>query len=86
VRAVVVPAYGGPEMLCVQDVPEPQPGPGEVSVTVRFAGVNYTDVRNRQGDGLGKPPFIPGVEVARPTRTGCSRTGPPRASSSWRSP
>jgi NADPH2:quinone reductase len=68
VRAVVVSAFGGPEMLRVADVPEPQPGPGEVSVTVRFAGVNYTDVRNRQGDGLGRPPFIPGVEVAGTVR------------------
>lgn len=67
-RAVVVPAFGGPDVLSVQDVPEPQPGPGEVSVAVRFAGVNYTDVRNRQGDGLGVPPFIPGVEVAGTVR------------------
>lgn len=63
-RAVVVPAFGGPEVMSVQDVPEPRPGPGEVSVAVRFAGVNYTDVRNRIGDGLGVPPFIPGVEVS----------------------
>ena len=63
-RAVVVPAYGGPEVLSLQDVPEPVPGPGEVSVSVRFAGVNYTDIRNRRGDGLGAPPFIPGVEVS----------------------
>jgi NADPH2:quinone reductase len=68
VRAVVVSAFGGPEMLRVTEVPEPQPAPGEVSVTVRFAGVNYTDVRNRQGDGLGQPPFIPGVEVAGTVR------------------
>jgi NADPH2:quinone reductase len=68
VRAVVVSAFGGPEMLHVTDVPEPEPGPAEVSVTVRFAGVNYTDVRNRQGDGLGQPPFIPGVEVAGTVR------------------
>jgi NADPH2:quinone reductase len=67
-RAVVVSAFGGPEMLRMADVPEPQPGPGEVSVAVRFAGVNYTDVRNRQGDGLGQPPFIPGVEVAGTVR------------------
>ena len=67
-RAVVVPAYGGPDVLSVQDVPEPQPGPGEVSVAVRFAGVNYTDVRNRKGDGLGVTPFIPGVEVAGTVR------------------
>ena len=52
-RAVVVPEYGGPEVLTLADLPEPEPGPGEVTVTVRFAGVNYTDVRNRIGDGLG---------------------------------
>jgi NADPH2:quinone reductase len=68
VRAVVVPAFGGPDVLSVQDVPEPEPGPGQVSVAVRFAGVNYTDVRNRNGDGLGVPPFIPGVEVAGTVR------------------
>ena len=71
-RAVVVPEFGGPEVLSVQEVPEPEPGPGEVSVAVRFAGVNYTDVRNRRGDGLGWPPFIPGVEVAGVVR----RVGP----------
>ena len=67
-RAVVVPAYGGPEVMSVQDVREPVPGPGEVSVSVRFAGVNYTDVRNRRGHGLGVPPFIPGVEVSGTVR------------------
>jgi NADPH:quinone reductase len=50
--------------MSVRDVPEPVPGPGEVSVAVRFSGVNYTDVRNRRGHGLGTPPFIPGVEVS----------------------
>jgi len=68
VRAVVVSAFGGPEMLGMADVPEPEPGPGEVSVAPRFAGVNYTDVRNRRGEGLGLPPFIPGVEVAGTVR------------------
>lgn len=67
-RAVVVPSYGGPDVLTVREVPEPRPGPGEVSVTVRFAGVNYTDIRNRMGDGLGVPPFTPGVEVSGTVR------------------
>jgi NADPH:quinone reductase len=67
-RAVVVPEYGGPEVLTLQDLPEPEPGPGEVSITVAFAGVNFTDVRNRVGDGLGEVPFIPGVEVAGTVR------------------
>jgi NADPH2:quinone reductase len=63
-RAVVVPEYGGPEVLTLAELPEPEPGPGEVTITVRFAGVNFTDVRNRIGDGLGVVPFVPGVEVA----------------------
>ena len=67
-RAVVVPEYGGPEVLTLTDLPEPEPGPGEVTITVRFAGVNFTDVRNRIGDGLGVVPFVPGVEVAGTVR------------------
>ena len=66
-RAVVVAEYGGPEVLRVAEVPEPEPGPGEVTISVRFAGVNFTDVRNRIGDGLGTVPFVPGVEVAGST-------------------
>ena len=67
-RAVVVPEYGGPEVLRLADLPEPEPGPGEVTITVRFAGVNFTDIRNRIGDGLGVVPFVPGVEVAGTVR------------------
>jgi NADPH2:quinone reductase len=67
-RAVVVPEYGGPEVLTLADLPEPEPGPGEVTIAVRFAGVNFTDVRNRIGDGLGVVPFVPGVEVAGTVR------------------
>lgn len=63
-RAVVIEDYGGPEVVRVKDVPEPVPGPGEVAIGVRFASMNYTDVRNRLGDGLGRVPFVPGVEVA----------------------
>ena len=68
-RAVVVPEYGGPDVLTIRELPEPEPGPGEVSITVAFAGVNYTDVRNRIGDGLGRVPFVPGR--AR-RRSGCA--------------
>jgi NADPH2:quinone reductase len=67
-RAVVVPEYGGPEVLTLRELPEPEPGPGEVSIVVAFAGVNFTDVRNRIGDGLGVAPFVPGVEVAGTVR------------------
>lgn len=63
-RAMVVPRFGGPEVFELQDLPEPEPGPGEITIEVEFTGVNFTDVRNRRGDGLGVPPFVPGVEVS----------------------
>lgn len=63
-RAVVIEQYGGPEVVEVRDRPAPEPGPGEVAIAVRFASMNYTDVRNRMGDGLGRVPFVPGVEVS----------------------
>jgi NADPH:quinone reductase len=63
-KAAVVPNFGGPEVFQVRDVPEPVPGPGQVAIRVRYAGVNFTDVRNRIGDGLGEPPFTPGVEAS----------------------
>ncbi len=61
---MVVPAYGGPEVFESQQVPEPECGPGQVRIEVEFSGVNFTDVRNRRGDGLGRPPMVVGIEVA----------------------
>jgi D-arabinose 1-dehydrogenase-like Zn-dependent alcohol dehydrogenase len=60
-RAALVEAFGQP--LVVQDVPVPRPGPGEVLVEVRAAGVCFTDIKVR--DGLGaRVPLIPGHETA----------------------
>ena len=64
-RAIVFESNGGPEVLEVQDVPDPQPGEGEVLVEVAAAGVNYRDVYERTGQGYGsQPPAIIGVEGA----------------------
>jgi putative PIG3 family NAD(P)H quinone oxidoreductase len=49
-RAVVVRDAGGPEMLAVWDVIDPQPGPGEVLIDVVAAGVNRADLLQRQGN------------------------------------
>lgn len=38
-------SYGGPEVLAIMEVPTPAPGPGEVLVSVRAAGVNQADVK-----------------------------------------
>jgi putative PIG3 family NAD(P)H quinone oxidoreductase len=48
-RAVVVPEPGGPEVLRVQEVPDAQPGPGEVVVDVAACAVNRADLLQRQG-------------------------------------
>ena len=42
-ETVVATAYGGPEVLSVIDEPVPEPGPGQVAIAVRAAGVNPVD-------------------------------------------
>lgn len=64
-RAVEYSRHGGPEVLEVRDVPDPQPGDGEVLVDVEAIGVNYRDVYEREGRGyVVEPPAIIGVEGA----------------------
>ncbi|WP_372442845.1 NADP-dependent oxidoreductase [Actinomadura barringtoniae] len=41
--------FGGPEVLEIVDLPDPHPGPGEVRIAVRAAGVNPSDWKKRQG-------------------------------------
>ena len=65
-KAVVCKAWGGPETLVVEDVMLADPGPGEVRIRVRAAGVNFPDVLIIQNKYQMKPalPFSPGAEVA----------------------
>lgn len=48
-RAVQVADFGGPEALALNDVPRPEPGPGEVLVRIARAGINFIDVYMRSG-------------------------------------
>jgi NADPH:quinone reductase-like Zn-dependent oxidoreductase len=57
VRAVVIHETGGPEVLMVEEVPEPEPGEGEVLVRVEAAGVNRFDLTQRAG-GASKFPLV----------------------------
>jgi len=63
-KAAVVKQFGKP--LVIEDVPVPQPGPGEVLVKVKACGVCHTDLHAASGDWPVKPvpPFIPGHEAA----------------------
>jgi len=66
VKAVLCKAYGPPESLVVEDVASPEPGPGDVVITVKAASVNFPDVLIIQNKYQVKPPlpFSPGSEVA----------------------
>jgi NADPH:quinone reductase-like Zn-dependent oxidoreductase len=58
-------ALGGPEVLVVEELPVPEPGPTEVLVRVAAAGVNPVDWKTRSGGGfLREPPFTLGWDVA----------------------
>ena len=63
-RAVVVQEQGGPEVLQIVELPEPSPGPGEVRVDVRAAGVNFLDIQQRSGVYRMPTPFPAGNEGA----------------------
>jgi NADPH:quinone reductase-like Zn-dependent oxidoreductase len=48
-KAVEFSRFGGPEVLEIVDLPDPHPGPGQVRIAVRAAGVNASDWKKRQG-------------------------------------
>ncbi|MGZ5337737.1 MAG: synaptic vesicle VAT-1 family membrane protein [Solirubrobacterales bacterium] len=65
-RAVVLTKHGGPEVLQVQERPDPAVGPGEVRIAVKAAGINFADTMARVGlyPDAPKPPSVLGYEVA----------------------
>ena len=65
-RAVVLTAKGGPEVLVIQEVPDPVPGPAEILVDVVTSAVNRADLLQRRGLYPGPPAEyeIPGLEFA----------------------
>jgi NADPH:quinone reductase-like Zn-dependent oxidoreductase len=67
-KAVRVHQYGGPEVLKYEEAPRPNPGPGEVLVRIRAAGVNPVDWKVREGhmrEALAyRMPFVPGWDVS----------------------
>ncbi|HZI10934.1 MAG TPA: quinone oxidoreductase [Myxococcus sp.] len=65
-KAIRYHEVGGPEVLRLEDVPEPVPGPGEVRIQVRAAGVNFADTERRRGlyDAQVPLPRILGSEAA----------------------
>ena len=65
-RALLSHEPGGPEALRLDELPDPQPGPGELLVRVRAAAINFPDVLIIEDRYQLKPPrpFAPGGEIA----------------------
>lgn len=63
-RAIRVHAPGEPDVLQLEGVPDPSPGPGEVLVRVEAAGVNFIEIYQRSGQYPLPMPMTPGAEGA----------------------
>src|SRR3990167_5842582 len=65
-KAIRCKAWGPPDTLVVEELPDVTPGPGQVAIDVQAAGVNFPDVLIIQNKYQFKPelPFTPGSELA----------------------
>jgi NADPH:quinone reductase-like Zn-dependent oxidoreductase len=65
VKAIVFHEFGGPDVLRVEEVDDPAPGPGEVTVDIAACALNHLDVDIREGTSRFpvEPPFVLGLEI-----------------------
>jgi NADPH:quinone reductase len=71
-RAVQIEEFGGPDVLHLVDLPQPEPGEGEVLIEVSRAGINFADTHQRENSYLSRyeVPLVLGGEVAGTTPEG----------------
>ena len=63
-KAIRIHGFGGPEVLSADDLPLPEPGPGQARVKLAAAGVNFIDTYQRKGLYPGPLPRVLGGESA----------------------
>jgi NADPH:quinone reductase len=65
-KAIRVKEFGGPEVLKLEEVPDPKPGAGQLVIRIHAIGVNPVDAYMRAGTYARKPslPFTPGTDAA----------------------
>ena len=71
-KAIQIEEFGGPEVLKVAEVPDPEPDDGQVVVNVARAGMNFADTHAIRNDYLAEQtlPLIPGAEISGTTPDG----------------
>src|SRR3954454_21116049 len=71
-RAIRIDEWGGPEVMQLVDMPEPEPAEGEVLIEVSHAGVNFADTHQRENNYIARYelPLVPGGEVVGTVRGG----------------
>jgi NADPH2:quinone reductase len=71
-KAIQIEEFGGPEVLRFVDLPDPEPGEGEVLVEVARSGINFADTHATRNDYLAEQqlPLIPGGEISGRTPDG----------------
>jgi len=72
VKAIQIEEFGGPDVLKHVEIPDPEPGEGEVVVEVARSGINFADTHATRNDYLAEQqlPLIPGGEVSGRTSDG----------------
>lgn len=63
-HAIRIHKFGGPEVLALDDLPVPEPGPGEARVRIEASGLNFIDIYQRTGAYRGALPLTLGQEAA----------------------
>jgi NADPH2:quinone reductase len=77
-KAIVVKEFGAPDVMKLEEVPDPTPGPGQLLIRVHAVGVNPVEAYIRAGAYARKPnlPYIPGSDVGGTVeKTGANVTG-----------
>jgi NADPH2:quinone reductase len=72
VKAIQINEFGGPEVLEHTDLPDPEPGDGQVLVKVARSGINFADTHQTRNDYLAEQqlPMVPGGEISGTTPDG----------------
>ena len=71
-KAIQIEEFGGPEVLRHAELPDPEPGDGEVLVEVARSGINFADTHATRNDYLAEQslPLMPGAEISGRTPDG----------------